>query len=720
LHNFIDQTPDMNIPKWQKIVIYLMIAIAFLTLWASLYVPIYDGDIWFHMLYGKAIVENFTLTPDHTIYSWTPSSNDHIYCAWIGQVFYYLLYKYFGNGGVIVFRYIAASSLFLAILILSRQRNTFYNPITWFTALLCTLLISQTALDKPEIFSFAFMTLIVWNWYKIKQVKQNVLYQIYLFPLVSLIWVNTHGAFVVGCLFLLCVGLGETINQVIYQQNALPRKLYYHLLLALFLSAGATLVTPYGYNYIHQLAIQSFDKQLQSDISHVQAYISTFAYRYVPQIPVFADVAIGIILLVFSCSFRKKQLDFVPIISNLLFAFLFTVYGRFVFPWIVVFSLSIVYYGAAVSVVRINRKAIFIVTFSLASLILSGWFLHHEKKYPIRGQFLQFGISEKFAIDEEIDFLIDNYKNARLANSYDHGAYILWKHWPKIKVMMDARYFPYKNWFNEFQTFSDGGNVEKFIEKYPFDAIVLKHLHYNLILWFYKSKDWQLVFYGKSAAVFVRSSLALSDRITAGVSLNDIKELPIAASALYTSILAKDWPGTEIILNNMKRNFTDQGEKDIISGLTHIKMAGQMYEQKNYSASIDYMEKAYEKRVSYNPLYAAALLMKAIEDWQDQQWGEAIKNTIKSLIIENSFAANYNLAVMGWQLEKMEPNNQAVLLSLEPKEKELVTNWRITLKYLVQNKIKFQQHYGQYVENADKILNDDVNCKTQLVLPDYQ
>jgi len=695
-----------------------MIATAFLTLWASLYVPIYDGDIWFHLLYGKQIFENLTLIPDHTIYSWTPSNNDTIYCAWLGHAIYYLLYKYFGDGGVIAFRYLAASTLFIAILLLSRQRNTFYNPITWFTALVCALIISQVTLDKPEILSFAFMTLIVWNWYTVKQLKQNVLFKVYLFPLLILIWVNTHGAFIYGCFFLLCVGVGETINQFFYYHNALPRKIYYHLLLALFVSAGCTLITPYGYDYIYQLIMANFDQQRKVDFSSVLAYSRTFALSNNPQMSIFANIALVIIILVFSVSLFKKQLDLVPVISNLLFAFLFTIYGRLTLPWIPVFSLSIVYYGSAVSVFQTKRKILFVSFFALATFFLSGWFMHHEKQSPARGEWFEFGLSEQFTIDEEIYFIQENYKNMRLGNTYDHGAYILWKMWPQTKVMMDARYFPYKDWANDYFNFQNGINIEQFIQKYPFDVMAVKHNHLALISWFHRSQDWKLVFYGKSAAVFVRSSLALPGPITRGQNISNINDLSIATSAFNTSVLIADWSGTDIILSAMKHNFTRPQQQKIISGFTDIKSAAQMYEQKDYSASIRFMEKAMAKQVVFRDLYAAALLMQAIEDWKKRNWNIAIKNTITSQITIKSFAAAYNLAVMAWQVEAMPKNNQDPQLSLQ--EREIIATWRNILTILIQRENQYPQRYAKFVENAGKILKGDQDSKIQFVESDYE
>ena len=38
--------------------------------------PPADGDLWWQMVYGKYLIENGTLIPDHSIFSWTPAAND--------------------------------------------------------------------------------------------------------------------------------------------------------------------------------------------------------------------------------------------------------------------------------------------------------------------------------------------------------------------------------------------------------------------------------------------------------------------------------------------------------------------------------------------------------------------------------------------------------------------------------------------------------------------
>jgi hypothetical protein len=707
----------MEYTKTEKAIVIAMIVTAFLTLWATLYTPILDGDIWFHLLYGKAILETHTLTPDHTIYSWTPATNDTIYCVWFGQIIYYLLHKYAGFTGIIVFRYLTVTTLFLSILHLARQRHTLYNPITWFTATLCILIMSMTAFDKPESISLALMALIVWNWYEIKQLNKKVLFHIYFFPLLILIWVNTHGVFTFGCLFLLCVGIGETLNQLFYQQNALPRKTYYHLLLALSLSAGSVFITPYGYDYIQQLILAFFDQQMKSDFGFVCAYRSTFEIGNTPQISLFANTSIALIFFVFMVALYKRKLDFVPILSNLLFAYLFTTYVRLIPLWVPVFSLSIVYYSSTIRFARTSWRYLFVTVLALATFFLSGWLLYQAKNHSHSERWLDFGISEQFTIEEELEFITKNFPNARLGNMYDHGAYILWRTWPTTKVMMDARYFPYRKWFSEFMAFTRGENVEAFIEKYPFDVIEIKH-GLSVGKWFFYSKDWKLVFYGKSSLVFARSSLALSRETIRGEGLKNILGYQAAVAVFNSTLRIADWAGTDIVLATMKRNFTNKEQQTAIAGMEFLKSATKLFTEEDYSASIHFMEKALEKKVIEPSLYSAALLMKAIEDWNNKQWHTALKGGIKALLAQHSFAATYDVAMMALQIQAMEKNGQIAPLDMTEQEKETTKAWRAALAALVQTKEKLPPQYTPYVENIENIMNGSKDYKTELIKPD--
>jgi hypothetical protein len=67
--------------------------------------PVYDGDMFWRMAYGRYILEHRTLIPDQTVFTWTDSSKPFIYCAWIIQVLYYLVFSFGGFAAIFAVRY---------------------------------------------------------------------------------------------------------------------------------------------------------------------------------------------------------------------------------------------------------------------------------------------------------------------------------------------------------------------------------------------------------------------------------------------------------------------------------------------------------------------------------------------------------------------------------------------------------------------------------------
>jgi len=688
-----------------------MAIIVFATLWIWLIKPISDGDIWFHILYGRYLVEHKTLIPDHTIYSWTPSTNTEIYCAWIGHILYYLLYKWADFFGIIAFRYFVISSLFMAILWFSWKRNIFYHPIIWLCAIISIVPLAPASYDKPEALSFIFITLLILNWYVIKSSADDAVWKYtYFFPLLMLIWVNSHGGFIFGCIFLLCIGIGEFFNQLIYRRNALSVFVFKHLCIALFLSIIAIFITPYGYNYIFKLFLSVSDVKLTKDFSSVMAYIATFDASGWGK-AFFANGAIALILFTFMPAVFKKRLDFVPVLTNIAFAFIFTLYLRSMYFWPPVFCLSIVYILSLHDPFKDRRiKLITTVAAFLAVCYLSGVILYKHQCYPPKDGGKGFDLSEMFCIDDEIEFIKENLSGKVLGNVYDHGSYILWRLWPGWKVMIDARYFPYRDWYQQYIEFERGRKVEDFIEKYPFDCIEIKHASIKLSEWFYKSKDWQLAFYSKGAAIYVKKSLGYNAPVKTGKGLDDIKSYGIAMDVLNFTFLIKDWQNAERALATMERNFTCSKLVDTTAGFRYLLNAFRAYYDRNYFLAVELIDKAAQKEVKHSGKHSSALVMKAIDEWRGGDYLAALKDTIKANQTFPNFIASYNMAVMAWRLERLNPDFVSEM-QLNETEAKLVSQSRQMFENIVKNEYKTSPQYLFFVDDARDILNGQADDK---------
>ena len=73
--------------KLERRLAYFLFFLVLATVAIRYAIPLRDSDVWFHLLYGKYFVENLTLVPDHTLYSWTPASNEIVYCTWLPDIF---------------------------------------------------------------------------------------------------------------------------------------------------------------------------------------------------------------------------------------------------------------------------------------------------------------------------------------------------------------------------------------------------------------------------------------------------------------------------------------------------------------------------------------------------------------------------------------------------------------------------------------------------------
>lgn len=217
--------------------------------------PVGDGDLFWQMAYGKYLLANRTLIPDHTIYSWTPADNPYIYCSWFAEIVLYLMYQLGGLPLLFAFRY--AMVLFTVGLAANfayqigwHRRCLFWLMVTWFVSAsyVGTIL-------KPELFSLGFMSSLAWLIFRFRLAARREQPCIrYLVALVGLmiLWANTHGVYALGLTAIAAYAVGECLNAVFSPDLALPRKLWGAFALAVVASGLGVFLTPYGSDFVMQ------------------------------------------------------------------------------------------------------------------------------------------------------------------------------------------------------------------------------------------------------------------------------------------------------------------------------------------------------------------------------------------------------------------------------------------------------------------------------------
>lgn len=544
-------------------------------------IPIKDGDTWYHILYGKYFIDNHTLIADHTIFSWTPSSTPIIYCTWLSDIFFYLYYQIAGLPGLYAFRYFCIYGLLGLGFIFARKLKITAQPATWFLCLLAVLMSYAGVNAKPEIFSFVLMSLFAWNWWSIRVVKPESWKRCYLFPFMMLVWVNSHGGFIFGMVFMTTITAGELLNFWLCPSKALSSVIRKHLLISFGLTMLAILLNPYGYPYLIQLIADCIPSGKNiAGISQFAAYQSPFNG--------FDQLGLVLLFKISLCSllylhFRNlREFEWSTLLTNVTFILLFTFFLRTTFLWAPIFLFSSLSLLAKNSLIPskwpswISTRFIPILLFAL-TVCLSGIILQKAFYTPEMGCWMGFGVAESNPV-AEAEFIKTNYPTAKIGNTYNQGAYLMWKIWPKNKVFIDSRYFPYKSWRNEYfsmfneNTFKDAPLLfSAYVNKQACDLWLIGHDHIRVSEWFFRSPDWKLTFYGKNSSVFIRSNMPLpSTPVTPKTDLKTVNNLVVAIDALKWTMVIQDWNAADILLVQMEKTLAFSKEARRIRSLGRL------------------------------------------------------------------------------------------------------------------------------------------------------
>ncbi len=471
--------------------------------------PVSANDLWWHMVLGRHILESGSLIIDHSIFTWTPAIPHHPYNSWIADIILYIIYNSAGAVGLISLRY---GSYFLILYLAWRyalERGIADNPIAWVVTLVALSLIWPAHLIKPELFTVVFFTVVVWLYFHMRYRGDHGWWMPYMFPLILVIWINTHGAFFISALFFAAAGIGEIMNHRFCPEQSMPPKLRKHFFIALTLCFPAILISPFGY----ELPLSIIRDVLTNEgiNNYIVSYKPTSEFNGSPLYMLdYMTIAMSLFVLLLWQKLKNRQTDWVVILVFLGYSAIFTQIARVAFFLGPVFLFSSLDLLAtrnkswAWSSSKVMKTLLIILCLSVTTLI--GWrtFKDNSCKLscPITSFQQTFSISTAFPI-AEAEYIKQNLHGTKIGNMYRDGGYLLYQLWPKKLVMIDPRYFPFKAWIDEYVAFTKGANIEQFIHNKTADFWLINYNDPSTFQWFYQSKEWKLVLLGITGAIFV-------------------------------------------------------------------------------------------------------------------------------------------------------------------------------------------------------------------------
>ena len=472
-----------------------------------------DYDVWFHLKYGELFIKNMTWSIDPSIFSWTPSDKNWEYVTWVGSSILYLVYKLAKFPGLVALQW----SIFLSIVVLYyayiRKIGERFDIVN-----ITTILLAATALNilaiyiKPEMFTLLFFTVMIFIYFDAKSGNKDLFY---LYPILFLIWVNTHGGFIIGLLVISLITFLEALNIYFIKRCHLEKKQFRNLLLSIGASYITILINPYGLQYHISVVHDLFGSSYMEQTSKLLAYQGLwnyllpkeFAFKYIYSAMSLVIMAITLTTIMIYAYAKHKFVDFSIIVVNCILLISTFIMARMVlfFPIMWIFSLSYIIYASKISFAKERIAPMALIVF----LFFGGCNTYYSINYMQGKSWFGSHIDEWVPV-KEAAFIKTHKLPGPIFNDYIIGGYMIWSLYPDYKVFIDPRYGPYvkttlPDWTNLGSIMNPEG-LTTFNQKYPFKTAFILLREEYIINWFLSSPDWKLVYFDQVAAVIVRKS----------------------------------------------------------------------------------------------------------------------------------------------------------------------------------------------------------------------
>jgi len=510
----------------------------------------YDNDVWWHLKYGEYFVTHLTWNIDHSGFSWTPADSNWPYVSWLGSSALYLINSLFNIRGLFSLPLVTLIIIFALYWWFLKRTDRPFN-FTSVALFFAASGVFYSPIVRPTLFSSIFFTACVAIFF-VSRDSDKPWY--YLYPLLFLAWVNTHGGFIFGFFFLsLCFAM--EVIQVQFSPERQQKKEYLRgFFIAVVLSGLALLVNPLGIDYITGLAktllFSDYLPDVNKRVTEFQSLWRTmsptgnslsFIFGAWEAVLLFASCLILLLL-----NFRvSKQIDLTLLVANTVFFILSMVFARCLMFFSMLWLFSCIYSMGKFILSKRPRTVCFFIMSLLAYHMINS--IYSTILWSPQLAFLGSDVATIYPY-AAADFIKKHELPQPLINDYGTGGYLIWALYPDYKVFIDPRYGPYKhdvliNYY-AFQDSKKPEEISKITDKYGIQTAVIALSYQNLVNNFLKLDEWRMVYFDHVETIFVRKT-ALKENIQADLGPHrfETDHNPLMLSrlfALYTALGKKD------------------------------------------------------------------------------------------------------------------------------------------------------------------------------------
>lgn len=458
-----------------------------------------DPDFWWHIKSGEAILATHHW-PTTDPYSFTVVGQRWLAYEWLGDVLFAAVERIGGLRGLEFLLIALSAAIMVALYILATLRSG-NSKASFITSVALLVLVVPVLSMRPQMFGYLFLILTLLALERFRQGKPGSLWFL---PALFLVWINTHGSWVLGLGTMLVYwasGLKEFHIGGIHARRWTPGERL-RLSLVFLLCLAVLPITPYG----TRLAAFPFQVAGSYPISH--AHVNEWQ-------PMPFNLAGGKVFLALALGLFAMQI-------------------AFEFTWLLE-ELALLFFGTFMAFLHIRFILAFVPFYApVLATALARWVPGYERKkdlhlvnaifmlamvaamaryFPSQAK-IQESIATHFPV-EAVEFLGLHSIPEPIFNSYGFGGYLIWARGPEHKVFIDGRTEPYeeRGVYSDYLqvTLLEPGALDV-LRKYGIQACLLEHDEplANVLV---ALPEWQRVYVDRNAAIFVRRTGAESTMV---------------------------------------------------------------------------------------------------------------------------------------------------------------------------------------------------------------
>jgi hypothetical protein len=460
-----------------------------------------DADTGHHIRTGEYIIKNLTV-PKYDIFSHIEPPLPWVAHEWLSEVVMALVHQFSGLTGVVVFFSFWIGAVYFLLFRFARSLRFDLLPAVAIV-MLATASSQLHWLARPHIFSLVLTVV----WYGL---LNNYQYQdkdrLYVLPLLMLLWVNLHGAFIIGFALLGVYFIGNLaalISQDEAGRNTAGEKCK-KLALVTVVSLLFSLVNPRGYSILlFPFTTLSNRFLLDNIIEYLPPnFHDPLPYKYL------LLLTLGVVTA------SRKRLDAVEFILLLLFTYMslyatrnIPLFAIIVTPIVLRHFQAMLYKSESKSAKMFREQS---KNLEFTDAVAKG---HLWPIFAIAGV-CALGASGAitFTFDPAkkpvaaVEFLKREKLMGRMFSDDEFGDYVIYAAWPEYRVAFDGRFDMYGEiWVKQYlAVLRLQPGWENVIEKNNF-AWIFCGAETPLSVVLMENQNWHVVYTDKVAQIFVKN-----------------------------------------------------------------------------------------------------------------------------------------------------------------------------------------------------------------------